>query len=185
LQQQEAEQLLRKDYLQEKAIVRLLLEYGNMPFENTQTVAEYVRACLNTGDEFAHSHWKQLYQLYYSEWEASQQYPSEKFFTYHADALISKAAVEALHNPHEVSANWQESYGIFVPLRKDVYERETASTVSYFLLRKLKGVMNQYLQELQDPNITSQDAMVLMQVQKQIKETEKEILKNMTVVAVR
>jgi DNA primase len=146
-QQDAASALLQKDYIQEKGLVRVLMEYGSKPFDEHVTVAEYIR--LKVGDvDFINASWQKVYSAYYSILDETLQFPTEKSFTYHEDEQVRNYAIEALYFPYEVSANWFDKHAIKVPNRDDLYLQDVTNTVNYFILRKIKDRLHVWMEEI-------------------------------------
>ncbi len=184
--QDDATLLLQKDYSQEKALVRVLLEYGKNAYDNTQSVAQYILDKVGeTGEEFITEKFRRVYLAYYNYHHTVGQAPDESFFMYHESDVLRDTCIEATYNPHELSANWKVTHEIDVPVRDDVYIDEVNCNVIYFNLRKLKSLMNESLETLNIPNQSDEEIQVLMQMHKQLKELEKELLKDMKTVIVR
>ncbi|MEZ5046573.1 MAG: DNA primase [Chitinophagaceae bacterium] len=182
-QQEEANQLLLTDFLQEKGLLRVLLEYGNKPFDEQLSVSEFIRYKIGDAD-FVHSQWQKLYKAYYTYYDKSLQYPDLHFFTYHDEEPIRKAAIEALYYPYELSENWEKEYNIITPSRDMIYIDDVRHTVNYFLLRKIKATYLLLLEELKDIQ-DLQEELVLQQTIFELKKNENDLLQAYKVVAVR
>jgi DNA primase len=184
--QDDATILLQKDYSQEKALIRVLLEYGNKIFSEQQTVAKYIFDKVGeSAEEFITEKFKRVYLSYHNYLTTIGQEPDLSFFTYHESEVLRTTCIEATYNPHELSANWKESHAIDVPVRDDVYIDEVTCNVIYFNLRKLKTLMNKSLATLELPNQSDDEIQILLQMHMQLKDIEKELLKDMKAVIVR
>jgi DNA primase len=180
--QDQAMLMLQKDYQQEKGLIRVLLDYGDTAFDDKILVSQYIQKRIGMDVEFVNVKWANIYFSYFNYTDTFGQNPNADFFTYHEIDEIRNSAIEATHNPYEISANWEAMFKIHVPTFQDNYVEDVKSCVTYFLLRKLKAISNENLEQLNQPNITHEDAMTYMQVQKQIYEWEKEILDGIKVV---
>ncbi|MBL7765637.1 MAG: DNA primase [Chitinophagaceae bacterium] len=181
--QPEINELLRKDYQQEKGLIRVLMEYGDKPFDDKISVADYIRIKIANSD-FTHAGWQQIYELYFQTLNDSLQYPTEKTFTYHETEAIRNLAIEALYYPYELSENWHKEYQIFTPGRDITYLDDVTHTVTYFQLRKLKAIYAELMEELR--NIPDEDEeRINMQAMKDLKAKEQELLQGLRIVAIR
>jgi DNA primase len=174
--------MLQKDYQQEKALIKVLLDYGDMAYDTKILVSHYIQNRIGMEVEFVNQKWANVYFTYFNYTDTFGQNPNSDFFTYHENEEIRNSAIEATHNPYEISENWDKMFKIHVPQFSDNYSEEAKSSITYFLLRKLKAISNENLEQLNNPSITHEDAMTYMQVQKQIKEWEKEVLDGIQVV---
>lgn len=188
-EQNAATALLQKDYIQEKGLVRVLLEYGNKPFDDHVSVAEYIR--LKVGDtDFLNAAWQKVYAAYYTLLDETLQFPDEKSFTYHENEMVRNYAIEALYFPYEVSSNWFDKHAIAVPKRDDVYLQDVVHTVNYFILRKIKDRLGQWMEEIganeknADENYLEEE-MIIKMAYLELKKNEIELLKEYHTVMVR
>lgn len=182
--QNNAASLLQKDFVQEKALIRILVEYGAKLFDEKITVAEYVLYKVTRTCEFEHTIWKRIFDMYYDYWSTTSQLPSLEYFTDNENVEIQTAVIDATYYPYEVSENWEENFQIIVPQRDDLYINETKSVVLYFMIRKLKNILNDYIESLS--TITDDEEMnTVMQCIKLIKTSEQELLQNNKVVLYR
>jgi DNA primase len=175
--------LLKKDYQQEKGLIKILIEYGNKPYDEQLSIADFVR--LKIGDtDFINPGWQQVYHQYFQILDSTLQFPDVKTFTYHDNETIRSQVIEALYFPYELSENWEKEHGILTPKREDVYMTDVNHTVTYFLLRKIKATYHELLEELK----TLQDANEEMIVQTtliELKRNEIELLNDFKTVLVR
>jgi DNA primase len=175
-QQDDATVMLQKDYQQEKALIKVLLEYGDMAFDHKILVSKFIFLRVGADAEFANKKWENLYFTYYNYADTFGNNPPLKFFTFHEDEQIRKNAIEATHQSFEFSENWQTIHGIEVPKIADSYSEEVKNCVAFFQLRQLKTLMNENIELLNHKDLTEEDAMLIMQNQKMYKELELKIL---------
>lgn len=177
--QPEISDLLQKDDLQEKGLIRILLEHGSRPYNEQMSVAEYVRAKVGDAD-FENKVWKDIYHTYYQLYEESLQFPDMQAFTYHDNEAIRSAAIEAVYFPYELSEGWMEKHHIATPTREMTYLQDAADTITFFLLRKIrnmhKGLFDELL-ELKDSN--EEEVKILQMSIIELKRTEAQLLEPM------
>jgi|688.fasta_scaffold27805_7 DNA primase len=145
--------LLKKDYHQEKGLIKILIEYGNKAYDEQLSIADFIRVKIGDAD-FVNPSWQEIYQLYFEILDSSLQYPDAKAFTNHEKESVRSQSIEALYFPYELSENWEKAHGILVPKKEDLYMMDVNQTVTYFLLRKIKSTYIDLLEELkilQDP----------------------------------
>jgi DNA primase len=182
-EQGEISDLLKKDYLQEKGLLRILLEYGDRPYDEQNSIAEYINIKIG-GADYTNEIWGKLYECYQTIWQKSGQYPQVQSFTYHDDEQIRSAAIEALYFPYELSEKWLTEHNIATPSREMTLHEDVNSTVTYFMLRKIKSTYLSLLENLQHPE-DAEDEAITLTAYKTLKETEAELLKHIRTVATR
>jgi DNA primase len=181
--QQDISPLLQKDYLQEKGLIRILIEYGDRPYDDKLSIAEYIHIKIADAD-FTNIGWKKLYDHYQKEWRQSMQYPTLQTFTYSDEELVRTSAIEALYYPYELSTGWATEHQIFTPTREMTLKEDVDNTVTYFILRKIKSTYNELLENLRAPE-DDEDERVLQMSLMQLKQSEAELLNSLKVVAIR
>ncbi|HMN32621.1 MAG TPA: DNA primase [Chitinophagaceae bacterium] len=182
--QNDSLELLKKDYLQEKALIKILIEYGEKPYDENVHVAEYVR--LKVGDvDFVNPIWQNIFNEYYRYIDHHLQFPNEKYFSYHDDEQIRSAAIEALYFPYDLSENWFHKHQIIVPTKESLYLQEVESTVLYFLLRKVKNISQELLNELKTNQNDLQEEMIIQTSLLELKKNEIALLTTIKTVLVR
>ncbi len=162
IEQTDAEMLLKKDYLQEKALLRILIEHGNKSYDEENSIADMIRAKLADA-EFANRNWGSLYEVYFRHLDETLQFPTAQFFTYHDDESIRNAAIEALYFPYELSAGWLDKHNIKVPTTDDVYLNDVEDTVVFFQLRKIRHMHHSYYEQLRQLNDQDWNEVQLVQ----------------------
>ena len=158
--------------LQERAVLKCLLIYGLLPMNETETVAQFVFRSLENF-HFDNPELEKLYLLYKGWYEAGLE-PTEKSFVYYSDEQVNRLVISLLEFPYELSPKWEE----LVQGRKvDEIEKslkDSQLSVNYFKLRKLKQMLEQNQQELEqekDPEIQNQ----LIELHMDLKKFERDI----------
>ncbi len=182
--QDEPSHLLRKDYLQEKGLIKILLEYGNRPYDEVVSIAEYIKLKLGEVD-FVNELWQRTYHEYYRLLESTLQYPDVKAFTYHDDEMIRSAAIESLYFPYELSENWEVKHHIKTPTREETFMEDINKTVIYFLLRKIKAICVELVEELKSSEQNLEEVMVIQTSYAELKRNEIALLEQFRTVLAR
>ncbi len=182
-EQNEVSSLLQKDYLQEKGLLRILLEYGDRPYDEKSTIAEYIKYKIGDTD-FTNVEWKNLYHAYLIEWSNTAQYPTLQSFTYNDNEKLRTSAIEALYFPYELSENWEKEHHISTPTREMTLREDVDHTVTYFILRKIKATYYELLESLRDPE-NEQEEQLTQLAMLDLKQNESELLSYLKVVAIR
>jgi DNA primase len=181
--QGEISSLLQKDYAQERALIRILLEYGNKPYDDKVSIADFIRIKIGEAD-FIHASWQQIYNAYFHMLDETLQYPEAKTFTYHEQESIRNNAIDALYFPYELSQNWMEKHTIPVPSRESVLLEDVSKTIIYFILRKIKATMNELFDELREIQDVEEEKIIQTSYA-ELKRNEIELLHEFKTVLVR
>ncbi|MBL7771876.1 MAG: DNA primase [Chitinophagaceae bacterium] len=186
--QSEVTSLLQKDYAQEKALIKILLEYGNRPFDEQVSVADYIRVKIADGD-FMNTCWQKIYTTYFNHLDETLVYPEEKIFTAHEDNAIRSYSIEALYFPYVVD-KWEERHTIPVPDRESLYVEEVEKTVLFFILRKIKTQLTLWLDDIalnekSDHEEMLEEDRILKLAYTELKKNELELLKQLRTVLIR
>ncbi|MDZ4845192.1 MAG: DNA primase [Chitinophagales bacterium] len=152
--------------IQERDIIRLLLEYGTTKKEGEQTsilipAAEIVQAIVQDFKDIPLENATCNLILHeFTEALNKNAMPEEMHFINHTDKSVSELAIDVLLSPYEISHNWLDKHGIAVADKRFYYRQDIKSSMSRFKLKRLKKMEGEYLERIK----TSQD--------------EKEIAKN-------
>ena len=162
--------LLNKDEQNERALVRVLLEFGLKEWEPGKTVADYI---LNDVIEEDLLDTKKLIDIIniYKIWYDAKLEPTEKNFLYHEDQQMAMLVMSLLEFPYEVSNGWKEHFETPVPGREETYKEEVFSTINYLGLRKIKRLIDINQKDLEQSHI-EEEQLTLLQTHKILKEME-------------
>jgi DNA primase len=169
--------LLNKDELQERAMVRSLLEFGTKPWDETRRVADYIFDEYLDQDMIDNKDLVRIINIY-KEWYDQGLEPGPKNFLYHEDQQLAQLVMTVMDFPYELSPNWSEHYDGKIPTREDLYREEVASTVNYLKLRKIKRLIEINQKDL-EKNHTPEEQLVLIQTHQHLKEMEAALTKQL------
>ncbi|HEV8081734.1 MAG TPA: DNA primase [Chitinophagaceae bacterium] len=176
----DALELLSKDEINERAVVRCLLEFGLLEWEAERTVADYLLFEM-IDDEMITSPSLQKIIDIYKVWYEKNLQPEIKNFLYSDDAEISRIVISIIEFPYDISPGWMKNYEMPVPTREDNYKKEIISTLSYLELKKIKKLIS--INEKELANATSAERQIfLIQTHSHLKNMEIKITNEMGVV---
>jgi DNA primase len=171
----DALELLSKDELNERAVVRCLLEFGLKEWEPDKTVAEYLLD--ERIDEKLITNISLLKIVNtYATWYKEKLEPTPKNFLYSDDLEMSRLVVSLIEFPYEISANWLNIYEVHVPTREDNFKQEIVSTLNYLELKKIKKLISVNQKEL-ETTTSSERQIFLLQTEVKLKDLEIQITK--------
>jgi DNA primase len=175
--------LLQRDELQERALVRALLEFGIKQWNEEQTVAAMIFQESDEQDLLENTQLRHVVQTYKAWYDAGLN-PTDKTFIYHEDVALSSLVVSIMDFPYELSHNWKEHYDGKIPTREDLYREEVISVMTYLKLRKIKQLIAENQKDLELPHTTDEQLM-LIQTHQHLKQMERELLNNMGTVIIK
>lgn len=175
--------LLQKDDLQERAVVKCLLEFGTREWDETTKVADYILEEFEEPGMIDNADLVRVMQMY-KEWYRQGLEPSPKNFYYHEDQSLSALVVSIMDFPYELSQNWNEHFDGKILTRDDLYREETLSVINYLKLRKIKRMIVENQQDLELPH-TVEEQMVLLQTHQHLKQLEAALTKQVGTVILR
>jgi len=178
--------LLFKDELNEQAVIRALIEFGALGWDDHQTVATFIFDEIEKDgleDLFDN---KTLINVLHSYKSMHQEglNPTEKNFLYHEDSQIGQMAVSLLTEKHQISPNWTKYYKGDIPQRTDLYKEEVLSSMTYLKLRKVKRLILENQVDLEQEN-NEDDTMILLQTHRHLKQVEMDLMKGIGTVIFR
>ncbi len=143
--------LFNRDELQERAIVRSLLEFGLKKWNEEISVAEYIFEQMDENDLLIMIENPVLvkivnsYRTLYSKGEN----PTKNNFLYYEDEIISRLVISLMDTQTEISSRWKEHLEGDILTREDLFKEEVISTLAYFKLRKIKKLIDENQKDLE------------------------------------
>jgi DNA primase len=166
--------LLNEDELQERNVVRVLLEYGLNKWDETQTTANFIFSEL----EGFHFDSKVLENVFisYKESFLNNENPNTKSFLYSNDKNIADLVVSITMFPFELSQNWDKRLEGMNISNRDVSHQDVLMSLNYFKLKKIKKMFLQNQSDIEKAQ-DFEEQKQLIEVHKNLKEIEREITK--------
>ncbi len=176
-------QLLLKDELQERAVVRALIEFGSMQWDDTTKVADHIFSECVEDDLFDNKKLLEVINTYKLWYDAGLE-PTAKNFFYHENQELSAVVVSLLEFPYELSDKWKDKFEMAVSSREESYKQEVISTLGYLKLRKIKRMIDENQKDLGVPH-SPEEQLNLLATHKALKDMERELLRHLGTVIVR
>jgi len=171
--------LFFKDELNEQAVIRALIEFGTLTWDDNRTVAEFIfQEVDNDGleDLFDNKVLISILNEYRTQFNNGEN-PTEKTFLYHPDQQINQLAVSLLTEKHQISPNWTKVYKGDILNRNDLYREEVLSCLTYLKIKKIKRLILENQQDLEKEH-SPEDLIILLQTHQHLKQVEMELMKN-------
>ncbi len=175
--------LVMKDEMQERAVVRALLEFGLKEWEDNKKVADYFFEELSDEDVFDNVELVRIIDIY-KTWYDEGIEPTTRNFLYHEDQQLSKLVNSLVEFNYELSTKWKEAYEMPVSTREENYKEEVVSCFNYLKLKKIKWLIDQNQKDL-EKNHTSEEQLMLIQTHQHLKKIEREILQKVGTVIIK
>lgn len=175
------EELLSLDTagIQERNLLRVLLEFGLKPWEETRTIADYIFAEIQEFP-FENAQYERLLDLYQAAYNDGR-HPNTSSFQYHPDEEIRQLVVSLTMVPFEISERWDEK----VPGKKsmsivhrDLSKEDAKNSVIYYKLRKIKHMLDLTQVELEQAR-DFDIQMKQLHIQKHLKDEEQTLTKQL------
>ncbi len=166
----DAATLFNKDEMQERGLIRCLLEFGLKSWDDQKKVADYI---FEEFDDPALFDNKSLVQVFekYKYWYEQGLEPVPRSFLYDEDQQLSSLVVGIMDFKYELSPNWNEHYDGKILTREDLYREETSSTINYLKLKKIRKLIEENQRDLEQPH-SSEEQLLLLQTHQHLKQME-------------
>jgi len=191
--------LIFKDELQEKALLKILLEHGMEAWDHQQKIADYIFNESIVEEMLENQIISKVMQLY-RDMMSNNLEPTDKDFIFSQDNEVSTMVVSLLNSPYELSSHWNAEKQAFSsleqgfrkymnieyvhkPLMKEVktFKDDVLSTLQFLKLKKIKHLMEQNLGDL-EANNSYEKFLELLPPHLHIKEMEVELAKKTGIV---
>ncbi len=157
------------DELQERNLLRVLLEYGLNEWNEEMTIADYLFSELEQFS-FDNPQYEKLYELYFHQYVNGQE-PGSKSLSYHDDAEIRTLVVNITMVQFELSQRWDEVMENMNILNRDTSKQDVFKSLSFFKLRKIKRMFEANQQEMEKTTDMNK-LLQLMKVHNKLKQIE-------------
>ncbi len=141
------------DELQERDIIRLLLENSNFEVDGENAILKILN---NLADvEIENELYKKVVEQYKSYYEKSEFIP-QVYFINHEDEQIRKLATDILQSPYELSDNWWKMHDVAITDKQFLVKRDVIKSISLLKLKKItrmKMELDEKIKALQNESL--------------------------------
>ncbi|MFN0081703.1 MAG: DNA primase [Ferruginibacter sp.] len=178
--------LFNKDELQERAIVRSLLEFGLKKWDEEMSVAEYIFHEMDENELLGMIENPILVGIInsYRKLYINAGNPTDKDFLYDEDVNVSRLVISLMDSQTEISEHWKKHFEGKIATREDLFIEEVTSTLSYFKLRKIKKMIDENQRELEKA-ATDSEQMICLKIHIALKLEERDVTKQLGTVIFR
>ena len=178
--------LFNKDEMNERAMVKTVLEYGLKEWNEELKVVDYVFREIeeNQLDELIDN--KELLKILqtYKKWYNEGLEPTEKNFLYYENQSESSLVAGLLDFKHELSLNWKPRFDIHVPYGEEQYLIDVHSSLNYLKLRKIKRLIDENQRDLENAS-PEEDQIMFVKTHQHLKQMEIELTRQLGTVIYR
>lgn len=169
----EPDLFLNKDELNERAMIRSLIEFGNYDWDEEGSTAAHMFKEIEDNDLENLMENKDLLRILqlYKTWHAEGLKPTDKNFLYMEDRIIAQLVATVMQSDTDISPNWKNKYEGHIATREELFKEEVNSSLNYLKLRKIKRMILENQQEMQHA-AGSDEQMIFLQTHQQLKQME-------------
>jgi DNA primase len=162
----------RPDELQEKNLIRVLLEYGMNDWDGSTTIAEHIFKELDHF-RFDNADMAMLYEVCKTQYEQGYN-PSAKTLLYHENEKIRTLVINVTLFPFELSRRWDEKLENIKVNNVDTSIQDVILSLNYFKLHKIKKMFEENQRDIEQ-TASWPEMVKLLEIHKYLKATEREI----------
>ncbi len=161
------------DEYQERALIKSLLLYGHLLFdqEHRVSVAYYIHQNLENFDqEINNSLYKRILLEYFHELSENPNLDSS-YFLHHPDDAIRNLTIELSESPFKYSSNWSDRWEMELQTQKlpdQNYVRDAYQSIMRFKLKKVQKMIRKNKLSIDDPNLDELQQLVHIKTQQEL-----------------
>ncbi len=153
---------LKKDGIieQEKAIVKALLNYGDLDFSKEIKVADFIFQKLEEDEAiFTHEIARQIYEEFKEAYEEGNVLPVQ-YFTTHANQEIVEFVANLLADNYDLSHGWQKNEVEIDPM-EIIYAKESLSVVQIYKFKRASQLVNYATEAIKEAFDAEEESLLL------------------------
>lgn len=169
---EDASSLFITDDFQERNLLRALLEYGLLKWDEEKTMADHIF------DELEHysienPELDNVFNIYKDHYYQGLQ-PSSKSLLYYEDKAVRDLVVNLSVQKYELSLNWDNKMEGMNINNRDISRQDVIMSLNYFKLRKIKKMFDENQRDIEKAK-TFEEQMDLIKIHKVLKDEEQKI----------
>lgn len=164
------------DELQERDVLRVLLEYGLRQWNEEQSIADHIFEELEQF-QVEKPELEELLNVYKEQYYKGLQ-PSAKTLLYHDNEKVRKLAVNLTAQQHELSPRWDEKMEGMNINNRDTSREDVIMSLNYFKLRKIKKMFDENQRDIEKA-VSFEDQISHLKIHSMLKEEEQRITREL------
>lgn len=173
--------LISRDEQYERNLLKTLLEHGLKEWDENSTIADYIFEELQ-GFHFDNAQLEKILEEYRTMYVNGEQ-PDTKSFLYHPDDEVRTLVVNITVFPFELSHKWDDMVLKLNNTPKDTSKDEVFSSLNYYKFKKLKRMLLENQEGME--NASFEEQMKLIEIHKDLKQMEKDLMAKLGTVIMR
>ena len=171
----EVSALLIEDEYHERDVLRVLLEYGLLQWDEEKTMADHIFEELQhyTIESPNLDNLLNIYKDYY--YKGLQ--PSSKTLLYYEDEAVRKLVINLTMQKFELSLNWDSKMEGMKINNRDISRQDVEKSLNYFKLRKIKKMFDENQRDFEKAK-TYEEQIDLIKIHNILKEEEQKITRS-------
>ncbi|HKG68677.1 MAG TPA: toprim domain-containing protein, partial [Segetibacter sp.] len=171
----EVSALLIEDEYHEVDVLRVLLEYGLLQWDEEKTMADHIFEELqhHTIESPNLDNLLNIYKDYY--YKGLQ--PSSKTLLYYEDEAVRKLVINLTMQKFELSLNWDSKMEGMKINNRDISRQDVEKSLNYFKLRKIKKMFDENQRDFEKAK-TYEEQIDLIKIHNILKEEEQKITRS-------
>lgn len=166
--------LVKKEHREEWQLLHVLIEYGDKPYNEEETVAQLFFETIEI-DVLEDTLARKMAEAYWQYWQSNHTLPQPAFFINHSNKEIRSKAADLLHTAYTPSQNWHDKFKIEIAYGVENYKAEVESSFAYFELKILRKLLHENMKQIETNKDESQ-MITLIKSHQALKSREKELL---------
>ena len=168
--------LVINNEIQERAVIKVLLQYGLWALDDGTKVADFIIDELSSFP-FSNPTLDKIFTVF-QEWYFAGMEPTDRSFLYYPDEAMSTMVVSLLEFPYQLSPGWDKLAEAKKIEPEKTGRMDVRRSVQFYKLRKLKEMLKENQKELQQT--TDQTTLQgLLEVHMELKKIEMGITKEL------
>lgn len=157
---------------QEKEHIRLLLNYANHDLKEDGKVCQFLLEEISEVS-FETPIYSEMLEIFRDQLKQENIITAD-YFIQQEDETMKKAAVDLISERFEISENWENKHGIYVPKDEDILDSMVLKSILRLKMRHVRKMLTENGQKMGEAE-TAEDQDRVMRIHMELKALEKEI----------
>lgn len=159
---------------EEKQLIMFLLKFGDLQYEENQTVAQFIINEIENEGGFRNIIYKQIFEFYKQNFD-NYGIKDGKLLMSHENEDIRRLATEIFTNEYQLSKIWSKN-GNFVLMPEDTYKSDIKITIIAFKLRILELFLKKINDEINNPELSHEEIEEKLKLSNQVIKARQELM---------
>lgn len=171
--------------LLEKNVLRLLVNHSTDEIEEDENVLHFVMATLENHElEFQNPVYKSILNEFKTAFD-EEDFLDIKDLVNHEDEGIRNSIVDLLHQPYELSENWEKKHEIYSTDPKTILKKDVINSLQRFLQKKVELMIEELDHEIKEFSGEEEELLTLLKHKKELHKNWSELASGLGTVIVK